>query len=445
MPRPPSFRFSLRSLMLLTSLCAVTLTCWLAFIYEPPTHEIPLYEKAPFTRRLSKQVGPNLVAIKLVARNRRDGRIAAEDGHGKPQVNQPAVAAALLSQAASWLDIVQIELTPKEKLLDILELRIFDHETRTLLSDVNQNFGYRVLPSNLIQLYGLGADLPEKVDVWLRLQSYDPSDKALRLNPTRGATCQLPGGTLKLTDLRAGSWAYDSRKNPRHHLLHGNDSDIISTELEWQGNWQAGRYQIAAVTKDGQKRHASHPHFIRFYSNGLSRLPIQFPIALTEIDHFEMRPFGGRHRFFFEAVKLPVADGGRFQPPPTAMVAINRQEVKLDLDEFAPLSLNVATLSGVRVAGNSSSGGRYSVRYKKHDQLSDDEYFALVYRVEGLGQAGWDFEFLSADTNRVLSKTEMRQRSSGEITGGTNKLGTLDFESPLDEVGAVKIRLQSPP
>src|SRR5690606_26989519 len=70
-------RFSLRLLFGVTTLLAVGIGFWLAYIYEPPTHKIPLYEKAPSTRGTSIRVGPNTIRLRSITRNRYDGTLEA--------------------------------------------------------------------------------------------------------------------------------------------------------------------------------------------------------------------------------------------------------------------------------------------------------------------------------------------------------------------------------
>ena len=139
---------------------AVAVSAWKAFVYEPPTHKIPLYEKALGTRS-SARVGPNEIKIRLVARNDRDSSIYVENGHGKVLAGSPPKNEKTLADAAGWLDIAQIELDPGPDLLDIIQVRIFDHDTRKLISELNPAFGWSEAKPNLIHLYGVGKELPD--------------------------------------------------------------------------------------------------------------------------------------------------------------------------------------------------------------------------------------------------------------------------------------------
>src|SRR5688572_14110205 len=202
-------RFSVRFLFGLTALAAVLLGIWKAFLYEPPTHRIPGYEQAPSTRRLAAEIGPNKITIRSVARNDRDGNISIESGDGKP-LPGPVPGTKLLTSCAKWLDVVQLELHPGPDRFEIIEARVFDHASRTLLSQVDPALGWQVLPPNLLQVYGLGKEVPQLVDVWLRVHSYRPEDRAFVLPPQAGSEVSLPGGTMTLREIQNGFAGWSS-------------------------------------------------------------------------------------------------------------------------------------------------------------------------------------------------------------------------------------------
>ncbi len=79
-------RFTTRRLLLFVTCWCIALGLWRTCIYEPPTHKIPLYEKAYGTRRLSKSIGPNTIRIAQVVRS--------TDGRGRYVLQNPAGVAA---------------------------------------------------------------------------------------------------------------------------------------------------------------------------------------------------------------------------------------------------------------------------------------------------------------------------------------------------------------
>lgn len=186
---PPGRRwqFSIRITLLAVTMCALAVAGWKAFLWQPPTHGIAIYEQAPAFYGRTAKIGPNQIRIESVARNDRDGGISVETGRGQP-LDVPVVGDRRLVNCASWLDVAQIELQPGGDLLDIIEVRIFDHAQRALLSRLDPAYGWNVVAPNLLQVYGLNQSLPETLDIWLRVNSYSADDDVYQLAPTAGAT-----------------------------------------------------------------------------------------------------------------------------------------------------------------------------------------------------------------------------------------------------------------
>ncbi len=436
-------RFTMRRLLLFVTCWCIAFGLWRTYIYEPPTHKIPLYEKAFGTRRLSKRIGPNTIRIARVARNRRDGSHIVEDGHGTSLPTAKTTNPKQIAQAAPWLDVVQIELEPGPDLLDILEVRIFDHKTRTILGSIDSDFGWQVIQPNLLQIYGIGRELPAKVDVWLRLQSYDAKDVLTRLEPTKGASCDLPDGALTLKDISGEYHSIDMIKG----CFYGqrtNSLDLVTSIFSWQGKQFDSVYQIEAVLKSGE-RHSpdSFPHLLHFDSGKFIAATFRGGIILEEIDHFELRPFGGRHRFFFEAVQLPPSTGKAFAKPPVATLKINGQEVSVDIPDFAPLAARLTTHRGDWASGTDGRG-RY-VLQKPGEVTAVEEEFTVVYRMRGLGSVPWQFRFQDAVTGKLLTEFETSPHSSSRSSGHGSLVGHTNFRKPLKEIDAVEITLQPAP
>ena len=62
-----------------------------------------------------------------------------------------------------------------------------------MISEIDPAYGWRITDRNVVQLYGLGKPLPERLDVWLRLNSYGGDSPMVELPPTVGASCNLAG------------------------------------------------------------------------------------------------------------------------------------------------------------------------------------------------------------------------------------------------------------
>ncbi|WP_164101004.1 hypothetical protein [Candidatus Laterigemmans baculatus] len=138
-------RFSVRFVLAITACCAVLLGIWNAYYDVPETHQIPAYEKAPGTRALTAPVGPNQIRIRSIARNRRDGNIELRAGPGLAR-SGPFPHSGVIAASGPWLDVYQFELEPGTDRVEIIEARVFDHATRTMLTSVSPAFGWQTIP-----------------------------------------------------------------------------------------------------------------------------------------------------------------------------------------------------------------------------------------------------------------------------------------------------------
>ncbi|MBW3600244.1 MAG: hypothetical protein KY475_23615 [Planctomycetes bacterium] len=429
------FQFSLATMLVVMACCAVILVIRKALIYEPPTDKFPLYEQAPGTRSAWAVVGPNRVGIRLVARNDRDGSVRIEDGRGGAVVNHAPANQQELIDAASWLDVVQFELEPTPDRIDIIEARIFDHETRRLVTEIDPAFGWRVLAPDVIQVYGLSKQLPKKLDAWFRLYSYEPGVPVAMLGTSPTSSCSLPGGTITLQDIRAGFWNYGAR---RLQASGSSDQEGVSLVLLWNGEWQGVNYQITAVSASGEKAHTSVPHYLDFEQQGRDQ-PIYFDMPLSEVDHFELRPFGGRHRFFFEAVTLPKVSETPFSKPPTAQVTVAGREIESEIQDFAPLAMRVTTHRGNWANGVASrSDSRPFVTPRQDGATDQDEAFTITYRTEGRIGIRPQFRFLEKSSRTFVPGSQLGPRA----TMRTIDAGYNDYFTPLEQIEAIEVTIQ---
>jgi hypothetical protein len=430
-------RFSLATMMLAITVCAAALAAWRLFIYEPPTHKIAAYEKAPGTRGNSIQVGPNRIGLRLVARNDRDGTILYDEQRSTSATLTTAQE-KVLSAPAAWLDVVQIELDPGPELVDIIEVRIFDHEKRELLSQVDPAYGWRTIATNTVQLYGIGKRLPEKIDLWFRAHSYNAGDSVAKLAPAVGDRIKALGVDLTLRDIRAGSWSYHSDRG----LLNqqGDGHRCATCVLAWDADPSSSDFQIAAVTKSGERVHPDSPHFLGFRSGVQSEEVIQFNAPLGELDHFEIRPFGGRERFFFEAVELPKTSSRSFVKPPTALVKVAGGETNAVLTEFAPLDVRIAVHRGKWATGTAASGLWASVT-PADEVINQDKAFTVTYQGAGVGNLALKVRFLDAESKKVIQESKLPRGGTGAASGAAVSAGYIDYQTPLERIDAVEVTL----
>lgn len=325
-------KFSIRFLLVLTAAVALGLGYWRANSYRHPAHEVAAYENAPYTSGRRMTIGPNEIAIRSIARNRYDGKIDLIQGPGL-QANIPYVDQ--LKKCAKWLDVVQLEIEPGPDRVSIIEARIFDHETRTLLTSANVGYGWSVLDRNVIHIYGYGKELPDKLDVWLRVQSH-PDNRVYKLAAQPGATVEIPGGVIELKDLTEhfGGWSSATGFTPSVNPA----TSPVGLTLKWQGDWsEPTRYQMHAVADDG--RRVFEDTYLALENPHQFSGPLDFMLPLSSVDHFALQPYGGREPFFFDGVEIPPQAGRKFDPVANATIPVSGQAVSGIIDQYEPLCI----------------------------------------------------------------------------------------------------------
>jgi hypothetical protein len=192
---------------------------------------------------------------------------------------------------------------------EIVGYRIFDSSTREM-----RNSGIslqRIAETDRVRIVESGGRLPEEIDLWLRITETRNADRIV-IPAREGAEVSVGEATIVLRDFLAGSmngiqvdgefqWDRSSRRN-----------EEAETTLSFinEGAPLVGKYVLVAVRKDGSRVHESSQHFRDFSRIGDGDF-CSIEVPQNEIAHFEMVPFADRHKFFFEAVKVP----GRGFPP----------------------------------------------------------------------------------------------------------------------------------
>jgi hypothetical protein len=272
------------------------------------------YEKAPLSGPdLSIKIGPNRFAVEAVARNEQDGSLLYEDGKGKvvrAQDHRPPTDA--LAQALGK-DVVLVQM-PSGINFDVIESRVFDHETRELLWDggpasvVADRVG-----DSWMRLTRSGGRMPDSIDLWFRADSYPEKDQPLILKGAVGEKLAIGPSTITVREIRdgavsVGKWDYsDLTKPPKLQWLEDNiyrKGEACTVVFDETGQWPHGRYQVCAVDKRGRK-HFDDPHFMDFARNGPTQVIFYHSLPISQLDHFEWRPFGGRHVFCLDGIRLP--------------------------------------------------------------------------------------------------------------------------------------------
>ncbi len=434
-------QFSLRMVLLAVAVFAIGVAYWKTYIWEPPTHRIAAYEKAPMFYGRTARIGPNQIRIESVARNDRDGSIEVESGRGEPEDAVIPNRRALVD-CAKWLDVAQIDLHPGGDLVEIIDVRIFDHAKRELLSTLNSAYSWNVVSPNVLQIYGVGERLPKQLDVWLRVHSYSADDATYQLAPSPLASVDVEGLKLTIHEIQAGyrGWSSQDGLFP----VDGKHHADCALEIGWTGTNEIGPYQIAAVTHDGEK--VFDDRFITFNS-GDPKDVFSFQLPLETISHFEIRRFGGMHRFFFDGVELPDLKwvDGVFANPPTAVVQVHGSEISTTLAEFEPLDLRLEMRDG-NLSSGSVAGGNYLALIPRPDGPTElGSSFSLILRARGIGNLPFAFRFRQPGSLTWLSEAMVHSRGGHSTATAGRMLIERHYDSPIDSVDEVEISVTPAP
>jgi hypothetical protein len=370
-----------------------------------------------------------------VTRNDRDGSLISENGRGAVVKNLTAQNSQALSTAAPWLDTVQIELAPTPERVAIIEARVFDHATRTLVSDIAPAFGWRVAAPDVLQIYGLGKPLPEKLDIWFRLHSYAAADEVQTLAAQPAASCEFSDGTkIAIRELRPGMSGGWSSLNGFRTIASSDEGQIVADLSVLQPKSSQQLLQIAAVLRSGEKVFSEHEHyFVPSVQSPDPRRLVTWDADLSDLASFEVRPFGGRERFFFEAVELPKASNRPFAAPPTTRVTVGGAEIDERIPDFEPLEVRIATHRGRSMSGTRSSLRR--VTFVRSSQPTDlNRAFTLIASTYGVSVKPNAKHILKAfpTAHGIFSSNTTASNGNQSITGA-------EYRIPLDQVDAIDV------
>ena len=437
MSEPPRSRrlrvqFSLKSLLALTTLVAVSVVAWQFVFYVHPAHRVSAYGMAPYTLGRSIRVGPNLVGMKRLTRNDRDGSLISTDGRETLIKNAAPQNAQELTSCAPWLDVVQLELDVPAEQLEVLEIRIFDHRTRTIISENEPRFGWRAVSRNTIQIYGIGEEIPEQLDIWLRLYSYSSSDSTVNLLPIAGAECELPNGSLNVYQVRDGSWGGSS---PDYDYPLNKEGCTFLLKGHGISGSNRTNYHVCAVLSSGER--LAQDRSIDFFEPVVDVDRLHFHCDRTEIERFEIRATDRPHSFFYEAVSLPKLSGKPFQKPPAATFQVQGQEIYHDFAELAPLKFSAETRCGDW--GGKLYGGLTAAVLIPPDEVKYvDKMHTLIYRATGFA--------LTPAVSSFFAHTNQPVFSSGRGHAGcVNKSLWYEVRDlPLSELRSVDFQFPPP-
>lgn len=304
----------------------------------PPYYE-SLYDEAEVTNDRSLDLGFVTVRLAAVARNNRDGTVTVANGKGKPAEWEDVNIGA----ASSWLDRAAVKLVAEGGEFEIIQAQIFDHRTKEDLVSEGSGASVSSPTPTTIAFNRIGGLLPKTVDVWVRASIRRFDQPSYRISAKPGSSVQLGGMTVTAVNSISGRVDWITWNKEKKLVGTGGIPELpgIRTHLRFQGRGPDGQYHVIAVGRDGSRYY--HGRSFRFSSFGPSQpyhRPVEYAVALADLDHFVVEPATEPVTFIFEAVELPPGDDG-FEVPPSFKIPIRGQEITEQVVSFGALSIKV--------------------------------------------------------------------------------------------------------
>ncbi|WP_435016891.1 hypothetical protein TA3x_004472 [Tundrisphaera sp. TA3] len=423
---------------------------WMRTAIRPPRTaigDVQYYNNAIPSDDLKIRIGPNTFAIDSVSRNDRDGSIRVEDGRGWWKIPRSTPETAAMKSSAPWLDVATIRLAGDPDRIEVVELRVFDYATRTLIGkDMDHNHGSRLVSPGVYQIYQVGALLPAEVDVCLRASSHPPGEKISRLAPKVGATAPYETGTLTVAELRGGhpDWTeVEASPDPLHPAIAWGEDPRPRTHkstfvIDWAGSPGVSPAQVVAVAREGRRAYWQRPGSFDFLDSHRMVIPIDFD--LDEIDHLEIRPYRLARSFYFEGVRLPKASTRPFADPPAVTVKLDGRPTKQRLAAFDPIlvDLEVRQDGGGYMKG-ADDHGQY---FPPPDESRGHPGFHVLADTIGLMPDGWRLSLFDRGGEALLGPYDAKN-GSGHASASRYR-ASWGIEVPLERLGSAEIRFSTP-
>jgi hypothetical protein len=339
-----------------------------------------------------------------------------------------------MANCANWLDVVQFEFESTPSDFEVIEARVFEHQSRSLLSQIDPAFGWRMVAPNLLQVYGLGKELPTRLDIWLRANSYRSEDKASVVRLQAGKKQPVSGGVILLKAVQSGFEGWSSRSG--FLQVKEVDASITALDLLWIATPQSPEpYQVAAVSIDGQKQF--NDTYLSRGGNSDQRTVAMFDFPIDEISHLEIRPQGGRHRFFFDGAKVPKVAGRFFAPAPLVTVPVEQREGKTVVSELAPLKVAITLGNGDQVTGSRANETVARVLRRVIPE-NVGKAFSVISEVEGIAAIPLTVRLIDSQNGVIVTSPMGMHRA----TNATSSSSSETFPLPIQLVESIEVSLQ---
>jgi hypothetical protein len=417
-----------------------TIYVWKKGSPRPPTDLPPSefydYRDALQVKERAHRVGDAEFRIDRCFRLTRDGTISATDGldavalsedEPRPSFEDPHVS---LDQA-----LVRFNRSATSG-HTILQVRLFDHLSRALLTKYHAPAGWSYDGRDEIYVKSFARLLPESVDVWFWVATFSPQDKTQKVLPQVGAEADFRDYSAVLTHVHSGRRSYSTRANSITFKPPA-EADESTLQAAFQITPKQTRpkgphARVAAVNKGGSRLlgdHVIHP--------SRQVAVFDFPMRLSELDYFEVHPVGQESCFFFDDVRLPGVEDSPLAESWQVVIPTHGQTGSFAAPQAHPAHVKVTVLPGrnsMSFGSRQLSGAAVSHGYWTYGSgdRNVDTHSTIVCEMTGLTARMLRTEIVPLDASGNQLKVGGGAGRAGNITYGA-------FRVPSHRIHAVRV------
>lgn len=396
------------------------------------------YRRARQAQGLKHSVEGTEFRIERCFRWAPDGNVLVTDGR-KPLANSDATEILSMPQPNESVDQAMIRFQ-RSRLTDheIIQVRIFDHRSRALLSKYHAPADWDYPGADQIMLKSFGQPLPDRVDVWFMVTSFGIQDKKQIVPAKVGSAATFENYEAVLTHVHDGHREYTAKGQQisfRPPRSDNQDGLQVAFQISPRARADKGSYaRVAAVTTDGMRFFED-----RVIYTGNRHFVTDFPFNMERLSHFELYPVGRETSFFFDGVRLPEIEKQSLTQTWATVIRTEGREGRFISDPAGPAQFAVTVLPGRNSMSSSSSSGGFGLRpvmqwtYGQENR-GMDTHSTVVSEMRGLGSRmlRTELEALGAD-GEVLDSNE----------GGSFGVAHVYcvFRIPPSQIHAVRVRL----
>lgn len=364
--------------------------------------------------------GLNHYRIGRVARSQADGQFTELVRATSPDL--PPLPRATNSR---YMDHAIIDLVmPVPDRFEIDSTLVLDSQTKIPLASFQRAADLKVLNKNRFHLFSLIEDLPEEVDLVLKVRNYPSSALRMMIPVAATGNYEKQGVTFYNEYLGAGQhegWSSTSGFYQEAKMLDSLSEMLFKIEAP-----ENRRFSLLLVTKDGERIS------LRTFSPVL-----RIPRPLTDIDHFELLTDVPVETIYFEKISLPSRRVSVIQELPHPEFLLTGAPETQETEMFSPLVLRCKTLEGDAYSNASFSGEfGYGMEERPPETRDIQSKCSVVLELRDVSGITLKPEYFSRSPANPLQTA-----SGSRLSGPWGTVTANSLAVPLHELKSVKVRL----